>query len=86
MHYIYIHCMIGLLALVMYSNGARADNMNPCEYLNMTNNAEHQLDTGNDENFERIKQQRNREIIIACQDYQIKLLETKRNDLNRDNY
>lgn len=63
-----------------------ADIMNPCEYANMEANNLNQLDTGNDPNFERIKQQNNQELVRACQEYEIKALRNAKSDLDRDNY
>lgn len=54
----------------------------PCDHLPTYN----QVDVGADPNFERIVQQNNRELIVACQQYQIKLYENAKNDINRDNY
>lgn len=61
-------------------------SVNPCEYINTVATNTNQLDTGDDENFERIKQQRNREMVLACQDYEIKRLREAKSDLDRDNY
>jgi len=72
--------------IIITSCQVRADMLNPCSYLNVSNDRGNQLDVGNDPNFERIKQQNNRQIVIACQQLQIKQLEQRRNDWNRDNY
>lgn len=49
---------------------------NPCEYMNVQATQMNKLDTGDDANFERIKQQNNRDLIRACQEYQIQVLRT----------
>lgn len=86
MRYFQILGTIGVLVLVIGLNKARADVINPCEYMNITANSMNQLDTGNDPNFERIKQQNNQAIVRACQEYEIKKLDEAKSDLNRDNY
>jgi hypothetical protein len=62
----------------IYINGAHAQAAsviitpqdNPCNEIYSLIDAENQLDTGHDENFERIKQQNNREIVMRCQQWQ----------------
>lgn len=63
-----------------------ADQFNPCEYMNMNSNVMNKLDVGDDENFRRIVQQKNQEMVRACLDYETKLMQTQHDDLNRDNY
>jgi len=75
----------GLILGFIFTN-VHASTINPCEYINLTISNSDKLDVGNDENFERIKQQNNKDMIRACQEYQIKLLDTMKGDLNRDNY
>ena len=65
---------------------ARAGTLNPCEYVNVMNTNMNQLDTGKDDNFERRKQENNQQLVLACQEYEIKLMQYEKNDLNRDNY
>jgi len=60
--------------------------MNPCEYMNQNANTIQRLDVGNDPNAREIVQQNNLEMVRACQEYEIKLLNNAKNDLNRDNY
>lgn len=77
------------LGLGLYTSPTFADNLNPCEYMNMTANAAQRLDIGPREdsvNFRRQYEDNNREMILACQRYQIKMLEQQKADLNRDNY
>lgn len=86
--FLYVVCTIelGVILSLAYIPFAHANTINPCEYVNITaNNAEH-LNTGDDPNFIRIMQQNNRNMILACQEYQIKLYEQRKADLNRDNY
>ena len=70
-----------VLLAFLTSSRASADTYNPCEYMNRNANAEHKLDVGDDPNFTRISQQNNREIIRACQEYEIKVLRTARMDI-----
>lgn len=51
-----------------------------CEYANTMMLNYSRLDTGNDPNFERIKQQNNRQIIIACQEELIKKIRNSTRD------
>lgn len=74
-----IFVILMLMLLLGLSFKVRADTINPCEYMNLNATAMNKLDTGNDENFERIKQQNNRDMIIACQQYEIKQLREKTN-------
>lgn len=68
------------LMITSFLGTAYADQMNPCEYMNLNAEAARKLDVGNDENYQRIVQQNNREIVRACQEYQIsKLREQKAN-------
>lgn len=80
--------LMGILIILVLGWCARsfADTLNPCEYSNVYMTTQNQLDTAPDPNFERIKQQNNQKLIIACQEYYIKKLNTQTNDLNRDNY
>lgn len=75
-----IYTIIGIVTLV------HADTLNPCEYMNVNSERMNQLDTGVDENFERIKQQNNREMVMNCQEYEISRIRAARSDLGRDNY
>lgn len=54
--------------------------------MNLNADRMYKLDTGDDDNFRRIVQQKNQDLVRACLDYETKLLETRRSDLNRDNY
>jgi hypothetical protein len=64
--------LIILFFLLAYSNVGYADERieNPCNQIFSVMEAENHLDIGNDENFERIKQQNNREIIQDCQKWE----------------
>lgn len=76
-----------IVALVYFtSTVARADTLNPCEYMNINAEQANKLDVGDDPNWTRIVQQKNRDMIRACLDYQQKALEERTNDLNRDNF
>lgn len=80
--------ILSILILVLSGSISKvyADTLNPCEYMNINANTMNNLDTGADDNFERIKQQNNKQMVIACQEYEIKLLNEAKSDLNRDNY
>lgn len=78
--------VVFLFALLIVVINSYASSLNPCEYMNLNTQAMNKLDTGDDPNFERIKQQNNQEMIRRCQELEIKALEEMRNDLNRDNY
>lgn len=79
--------LILILSLgVVVAGQTKAGTMNPCEYMNYNAEQANKLDTGDDDNFRRIVQQKNQELVRACLDYQTKLLEQQRNDLNRDNF
>jgi hypothetical protein len=55
-------------------------NANPCEYIDQRiRGMQSQMDTGDDPNFTRIVQQKNQDIIIACQDYEIARLREAKN-------
>jgi hypothetical protein len=60
-----------LLIALLISTNINADTLNPCEYMNINGTTANKLDTGQDENFERIKQHNNRELIMECQRYEI---------------
>lgn len=62
--------MLITLMFVLGSNG-HASTLNPCEYMNLYADQAAKLDTGNDPNFERIKQQNNQEMVRSCQEYEI---------------
>lgn len=83
---IFLGMIIAALLLALVTKETQASTLNPCEYMNINAEKMNQLDTGDDENFRRIVQQKNREMIIACQDYQIKQLQQRTADWNRDNY
>lgn len=83
---IYIIISVGITTYMNTSKASPWGSMNPCEYMNANANIANKLDTGDDPNFDRIKQMKNRELVIACQEYEIKALEQAKNDLNRDNY
>ncbi len=53
---------------------------NPCEYVNTVANNANKLDVGDDANFERIKQQNNKDMIRECQELVIKQLRTQVRD------
>lgn len=79
-------CLLALSLSTCLSTYTYASGMNPCEYMNMNAQEANKLDVGNDPNFTRIQQQNNRDLIRACQEYEIKLLNEAKGDLNRDNY
>lgn len=58
----------------LYSVQSYADSTNPCEFMNLNSDPYTQIDTGNDPNFERIKQQNNQQLVRECQEYQINKL------------
>jgi len=76
--------LLGLTIFIV--NPAKASIINPCEYMNMNSEKMNHMDVGHDENFERIKQQNNQELIRACQEYEIKLLNEAKSSLDRNNY
>lgn len=78
--------LILILVLLLFSFKVCAGTFNPCEYVNLNADRMYKLDTGDDDNFRRIVQQKNQDLVRACLDYETKLLDTRRSDLNRDNY
>lgn len=68
------------LYISFYSIISMAGTMNPCEYMNAQVDTINRLDTGNDDNFERMKQRNNQQMVLACQEYEIKRLQIQKID------
>lgn len=83
---IYVICCFALLGLLIGCRDVNAQVLNPCQYVEFNKSMFDKIDTGNDENFKRIMQQKNQEMVRACVDYETKSLENARNNINRDNY
>lgn len=73
-----------MMILLGISTQSFAGTLNPCEYMNVNAEKMSQLDTGNDASFRAQMQYRNREMVTACQDYQIKVLNNMKNNINKD--
>lgn len=70
-----------LLFLLTFCVYVHAGTFNPCEYANLSGSSFEHLDTGHDSNFERQKQWNNQQLVLACQQYQLRLLENAKENV-----